>query len=72
MPVMDGYGGTRQIRKLPAAGIADTPIIAMTANAFEEDKRKALDAGMNDHIGKPIDLKKLKMAMEKALADPEQ
>lgn len=72
MPVMDGYGATRQIRKLPVAGIANTPIIAMTANAFEEDKRKALDAGMNDHIGKPIDLKKLKMAMEKALADPEQ
>ena len=54
MPKMDGYKATRVIRRLPDKDKACIPIIAMTANAFEEDKRKAIAAGMNGHIAKPI------------------
>ena len=56
MPVMNGYEATKQIRALDSPWLADLPIIAMTANAFEEDKKAALDAGMNGHIAKPIDV----------------
>ena len=59
MPIMDGYEATRQIRAFENPRIADIPIIAMTANAFDEDRRAALDAGMNGHIAKPIDIPKL-------------
>ena len=59
MPIMDGYEATRQIRALGQPGLADIPIIAMTANAFDEDKKAAFDAGMNGHISKPIDIPKL-------------
>ncbi|WP_306605769.1 ATP-binding protein [Azonexus sp.] len=52
MPHLNGLDATQQIRQLP--GHANTPILAMTANAFDEDRRACLDAGMNDHIGKPI------------------
>ena len=52
MPVMDGLAASREIRKLPE--YSNTPIIAMTANAFNEDREACLAAGMNDHIGKPI------------------
>ncbi len=57
MPVMDGYEATGAIRELPDERKASVPIIAMTANAFSEDIRKATEAGMNGHIAKPIDVK---------------
>ena len=58
MPKMDGYAATRQIRTLPSDA-ANVPIVAMTANAFEEDKQKAIRAGMNAHIAKPIEAGRL-------------
>ena len=59
MPKMDGYKATQAIRNLPDKDKACIPIIAMTANAFEEDKREAIAAGMNAHIAKPIQVDKL-------------
>ena len=59
MPVMNGYEATKEIRKLENRELASIPIIAMTANAFEEDKREAIKSGMNGHIAKPIDVKEL-------------
>ena len=56
MPKMDGYMATREIRTLRNNKKANIPIVAMTANAFEEDKKKAFKAGMNAHIAKPIDI----------------
>ena len=56
MPKMDGYTATREIRTLKDMKKANVPIIAMTANAFDEDRKKAIKAGMNGHIAKPIDL----------------
>ena len=60
MPNMDGYKATKCIRHLQDIKKAEIPIIAMTANAFEEDRKKAFDAGMNEHIAKPIDIEKLR------------
>lgn len=56
MPVMNGYDAAAKIRRMSNKSKADIPIIAMTANAFSEDKLKALEVGMNDHIAKPIDM----------------
>ncbi len=56
MPKMNGYEATRHIRAMDNPDIANIPIIAMTANAFDEDKKEALNAGMNGHIAKPIDI----------------
>ncbi len=67
MPIMDGYEATREIRKLETKELADIPIIAMTANAFDEDKKEALRNGMNAHIAKPIDIKVLRSVLEKTL-----
>ena len=66
MPKLDGYSATRQIRTLDGA-IANIPIIAMTANAFEEDKQKAFAAGMNAHIAKPIEVDSLLSTIAKVL-----
>ena len=59
MPVMNGYEATRAIRALENPALSSIPILAMTANAFEEDKQAALQCGMNSHISKPIDIAKL-------------
>ena len=59
MPNLDGYGAARRIRSMDDPFKAGIPIVAMTANAFEEDRKNALAAGMNDHIAKPIDLNEL-------------
>ena len=59
MPVMNGYEATRRIRGLEEPRLANIPILAMTANAFEEDKQEALRSGMNGHIAKPINIGKL-------------
>jgi CheY-like chemotaxis protein len=55
MPEMDGYEATRRIRALDIPQAKTVPIIAMTANVFREDVEKCLDAGMNSHVGKPLD-----------------
>lgn len=60
MPVMDGYEATREIRSMNRADAAAIPIIAMTANAFEEDRLQALEAGMNEHMAKPFNRETLK------------
>ena len=59
MPVMDGYEATRCIRELPRADAADVPIIAMSANAFAEDVRASLECGMDAHLSKPIDMRRV-------------
>ena len=56
MPVMDGYAATRAIRALENKKLSGIPIVAMTANAFQEDVQAAMDAGMQAHIAKPIDI----------------
>ena len=66
MPIMDGYTATGIIREL-RNGMEDIPIIALSANAFEEDRLKSLDAGMDDHISKPIDIEKLKATLARFL-----
>lgn len=68
MPVMDGLEAARRIRSLTKEDAAVVPIIAMTANAYEEDVRASLDAGMNEHLGKPIEPKKLYEAIAKLTA----
>ena len=67
MPVMNGYDAAKKIRRMDDLPKADIPIIAMTANAFSEDKQAALDAGMNDHISKPINMNVLVPTIQKYL-----
>ena len=67
MPIMNGYEAAREIRKLDNKKLASVPIIAMTANAFSEDVKNALDAGMNGHIAKPIDVPKMMETLAKIL-----
>ena len=68
MPRMDGYTATREIRTLSNNRKANIPIVAMTANAFEEDRRKALECGMNGHIVKPIDIRAIMTVLDRVLA----
>ena len=68
MPNMDGYQATRAIRALADKEKANIPIIAMTANAFEEDRSKAVNVGMNGHIAKPIDVTELLRVLARVLA----
>ena len=67
MPVMNGYDATKKIRRMDDPQKANIPIVAMTANAFSEDKQVALDAGMNDHIAKPINMSVLVPTLRKYL-----
>ena len=67
MPHMDGYKATQAIRRLADQKKAGIPIIAMTANAFEEDRKKALAKGMNGHIAKPVDIEKMKEILQNTL-----
>lgn len=69
MPVMDGYEATKLIRNLPNRAHANIPIVAMTANAFAEEKRNALACGMNAHVSKPIDVNALFKTMEHIIRD---
>lgn len=67
MPVMNGYDAAKKIRRMEDPQKANIPIIAMTANAFTEDRQVALDAGMNDHIAKPINMNVLVPTLRKYL-----
>ena len=63
MPVMDGYTATRKIRELERSDAKTVPIIAMTANAFQEDAEKCIAVGMNAHLAKPLDIEKVMIAI---------
>ncbi len=67
MPIMDGYKATQEIRNIDNKQISNIPIIAMTANAFDEDKQKCLDVGMNGHLGKPLEVDVLMKEIAKVL-----
>ena len=67
MPVMDGLAATRAIRELPRPDARTVPIIAMTANAFEEDRRQAGEAGMNGYLTKPVDMQALLQELQRYL-----
>jgi len=71
MPVMNGYEATREIRRLKDRKLAGIPILAMTANAFEEDRQEAIRSGMNGHIPKPINVDTLMEAMDSLLEEEE-
>lgn len=71
MPQMDGYKATQAIRNLPDKDKASIPIVAMTANAFEEDKRDAIAAGMNGHIAKPIQVDKMLSILSEVIRQQE-
>jgi len=68
MPVMDGYDATRAIREMDTQEAKTVPIVAMTANVFKEDIERCLEAGMNDHVGKPIDFEEVISRLRKYLA----
>ena len=63
MPVMDGYEATRRIRALEGSALSGIPILAMTANAFEEDRRAAMACGMNGFLSKPIHLQEIERTL---------
>ena len=67
MPVMDGWQATRAIRNLEISALADIPIIALSANAFESDKRASMESGMDAHLEKPIDVPMLLETIAKTI-----
>ena len=67
MPVMDGYEAAKAIRALENKDLAKIPILAMTANAFKEDEHAAMEAGMQAHIAKPVDVELLKKTLASVL-----
>ena len=67
MPVMDGYTATTKIRELEDPAVAYIPIVAMTANAFDEDRKETMNMGMNGHISKPIDIDEMLSTMKKCM-----
>ena len=67
MPVMDGLAATQAIRRLDRPDAADVPILAMTANAFEEDRQQAFAVGMNGYIAKPIDVSVLTQELKRLI-----
>ena len=67
MPVMNGYDATRKIRALDNEALAGVQIVAMTANAFEEDRKKAMDVGMNGFLSKPIVIEELVELLQNSL-----
>ena len=69
MPVMDGLEATRRIRSMNRRDAMTIPIVAMSANAFQEDVEKSLAAGLNEHLTKPLDEKKLTETMKKYLGN---
>ena len=69
MPVMDGWQATREIRRLENAELADIPIIALSADAFESDEKKSIQCGMDAHLTKPIDIPLLLDTMAAAVHD---
>ncbi len=71
MPVMNGYEATEAIRKLPRQDAAGIPIIAMTANAFTEDIQRSRNAGMNEHLTKPLDIDQLMKCLETWIKETE-
>ena len=67
MPIMNGYEATKAIRALEDPGLASIPIVAMTANAFDEDRKTAMESGMNDHVAKPINVVNLMEVLKSLL-----
>ena len=67
MPVMDGLAATRCIRESDHADSKTVPIVAMTANVFEEDVKKSFDAGMNAHLSKPVDIKQMYAVLDELI-----
>ena len=70
MPIMNGYEATKAIRKLDDAALANIPIVAMTANAFDEDRKTAMESGMNAHVAKPINVDVLMGVISDILSKP--
>ena len=68
MPVMDGYHATSAIRRLENPLLANIPIVALSANTLDEDRRKAMECGMNAHLPKPVNMPQLMELVEKILA----
>jgi signal transduction histidine kinase/CheY-like chemotaxis protein len=68
MPEMDGYAATAELRDLERSGVRRTPIVALTANAMTEDRRRCLDAGMDDHLSKPVRAEDIRKALDRWVA----